>query len=242
MILAGVVAEEKPAGGGGGSPSPPAAFIASIEVAAGVNSTTGYSGGAASIDTTGATLLVAILRGNGSPGSITDSAGNTWNYGTTVVASGSACRLRVAWVSAPATSSTHTFAVSGGGGEASAEVYAFSGSSTGWTLDSQAGAPAHQSGTSVVTGSVTPSATGEIIVAAVGSNGSLSTATMSNGFSGGVSGQATNYALPQHLSGTPELGASGYLIDASSAAISTTFTTSASNGDWNWIIAAFKAN
>lgn len=229
--------------GMGGSPSPPpsgATFIASIEAvgssyATPNNSITGAGGGASSINTTGASIIVAIIRANNAIPSMSDSESNTWSYGTVYTTSGSLCNIVVASVVNPTTSSIHTF--NPGGSEASAEIFAFSGGS-GWTLDTEAGSSTNTSGTSVVTGSITPSGSGEIIVAGIGSNGSESTGTVNNGFTGGQ-GVSSGDMLPQKLSTSPEIGGGAYLIDSSSSSIDAVFSTGTSNGDWVWIIAAF---
>ena len=226
---------------GGSSPPPPpsGSFLASIEaIHGGTNSTTGATGGAASINTTDATLLVAVVRAADNTPVITDSANNTWNYGPVYEATGTACFIYIAWVSNPVTSTTHTFSPTAVDG--SCDVFAFTGG-TAWTLDVSAGAVAATPGTTVLTGSLSLSGDGEIIVAGIGSNGSESSATVSNGFSGGITGDAADEALPQLLSSSPELGGGAYLIDSADTLISTTFSTGTSNTDWTWVIAAFKA-
>ena len=126
-------------------------FIASIEaINGGTNSTTGASGGNSSIDTTGATLLAAVVRANGTAPTISDGV-NTWQYGT-VYTNGSSCQMCVAWVSSPVTSTTHSFDATAS--EGSAEVFAFSGGSS-WTLDVEAGGGTEGDST---TPDITPSA------------------------------------------------------------------------------------
>jgi hypothetical protein len=216
------------------------AFVASIEaVNASIvappnnNSKTGQSGGGTSINTTGATLLVAVLRSNGSTPTITDSASNTWSLGT-VFTIGGVSRVRLAWVINPTTSTTHTF--NPNALEGSAEIFAFSGSGS-WSLTTVSGATSSTSGTSVTTRSISTSAN-DLVIAGLSSNASQSAGTINNGFDGGISGGPAGTALPQRLSGTPEVGMGGYLI-SSGGSISATFTTSVSNADWIWVIGGF---
>lgn len=215
-------------------PTPPV-FIASIEAISGTNSITGQTGGASTIDTTGATLLVACVRANGSTPTITDSAGNTWVYGTEFINDGSICHMRVAYVVNPVTSATHSFTPSAA--EGSADIFAFSGGS-GWVLDTEAGGGA--TGTST-TPSITPAGINEVIVVSIGSNAGETSGTVNNGFTGGQ-GVGAGDALPQKLSGSPEVGMGAYLIYTSASAINAEFTASPNNSDFNPLIAAFKTS
>lgn len=212
--------------------------ILAIEPAAGgTNSTTGAAGGAASIDTTGATILIAILTSLTAASTVTDSESNSWTYGTTFTATGTNVIMRVGYCINPTTSTVHTFGTNGGNA-AVVDVYAFSGAGT-WALDTEAGALAAQVGTSVISPSLIPAGANEAIVAGIGSNGSEVTATVSNGFNGGQ-GVAVGSALPQKLSGTPEVTAAAYLVDSAAVSITTTFTTTPGNSDWMAIAAAFS--
>lgn len=203
------------------------------------NSITGASGGANTIDTTGATLFVAILRcngGSGNPPDISDSEGNIWSLGSISTGIGS-CLMRLAWVFNPTTSTTHSFDCPAPATEGSAEVFAFGGSGT-WSKISEVLASSETSGTSVVTGSVT-ALLDDVVIAGIGSNGSESSGTINSGFSGGISGDPTDTALPQLLSSSPEVGMSGFLI-SSGGSVAATFSTSVSNGDWKWAISNFR--
>ena len=145
--------------------------------------------------------------------------------------------MRVGYCINPTTSTVHTFGTNGGNA-AVVDVYAFSGAGT-WALDTEAGALAAQVGTSVISPSLIPAGANEAIVAGIGSNGSEVTATVSNGFNGGQ-GVAVGSALPQKLSGTPEVTAAAYLVDSAAVSITTTFTTTPGNSDWMAIAAAFS--
>jgi hypothetical protein len=89
---------------------------------------------------------------------------------------------------------------------------------------------------------VTPSVIGEVIIAGITSNGSVVTGTVNNGFSGGITGQPTDVAMPQNFNDSPEVGVGAYLIDPADAAISATFSVTEPNGDWAWCVAAFKVS
>jgi hypothetical protein len=207
-------------------------------------STTGgygpYGTAATSIDTTGASLLVAIMMTRAT-GTITmaDSESNAWTYGTNYAAIGSSTVMTVAYCANPVTSSTHTFNPQSSGGDPACVVFVFGGGS-GWTLDTEAGATTSTSGSTVATGSIIPAGAGEIIVAGIGSNSSNAIASINNGFDGGISGQTLGTMLPQYINDSAEPGGGGYLIDNSGASISATFLTNPLNPDWTWVIAAFK--
>ena len=215
--------------------------ICAINTASSTNdSTTGASGGATSLNTTGATILVAFVRATSTP-TIVDSATvngaagyNTWTY--LKVSSGTSSKCLIAYCINPSTSTTHWFEATGTFG--SCEVFAFKGV-TGWSVDSSSQSTNTQSGTTVVSGSINLAGTGEVVIVGIGSNSTQASATVNNGFNGGQ-GVASGAALCQLLGTLPELGGSAYLIDASSSSISATFTTSHTNSDWVWAIAAFK--
>jgi hypothetical protein len=219
-----------------------ASFLASIEAvnsayiaAPNNNSKTGLAGGGTSIDTTGATMLCAIIRANSANPLLTDSASNTWQLSSTFT-SGGVARIRVAWVFNPITSTTHSFNPTPNPNEASCDVFAFTGAGS-WSQVNIAGATTNTSGTSVTTGSIGTSS-GDVVLAGLCSNASISSGTVNNGFDGGIAGQPFGTALAQRLSGTPELGMGAYLISGGGS-INAKFTTSASNGDWIWAICSF---
>ena len=203
-------------------------FIASIEFALNINSTTGSMGGASSIDTTGATLLVAILKGAHNPtinpSNVSDSAGNRWLVGTTYHAIGqfeADTEICVAYVVNPITSTAHTFGTNlfDGG----ADFFAFRGA-TNWTLDVEAGFSTAITESTIVTDSITPSTPHSVIVAGIVSNDLVAvTGTVNNGHS---------FAN--------EAGGAAYLL-AQAATTGTTFTFN--NGGTSaacQVIAAFK--
>jgi hypothetical protein len=210
-------------------------FGGSIEaIEGGENSVTGAGGGDGTMDTTGATLFVATVRSTTNPPVITDSAGNTWIYGP--VATGSGSYVCQAWVINPLASTSHTFTPTGSDG--SCDVFWFNGAGT-WSVDTSAQSSSPSTGPVVVAGPITPAGTGELIIAGISSNGGETTSTIDGGFSGGISGVPVNTAMNQLLSGSPEVGSGGYLIDGTDAPISATFTGTGDNSDFTWSITAF---
>jgi hypothetical protein len=201
------------------------------------NSTTGLAGGATSIDTTGATLLVAFTAGgnSGTP-TMVDSASNTWASGPEFSQGAANPAVNFHYVFNPITSTTHTFDPEHTAG--SCVVFAFSGAGI-WALDQMVGATTQTSGTTVTTGSVTPSQVGDVIIGGIGSFASIGPGSVNNGFTGGQ-GVAAGSALSQRLSGSPCPSLAGYLIDSASSSINVTFSSVPSNADWIWAIAAFK--
>lgn len=222
-------------------PSTPT-FIASIMAANGVgsNSVTGASGGASSINTTGATLLCAVIIAHnaGTPTmSISDSKSNTWTI-TAPVQVTTDIWASVAYVLSPSSvGSGHTFTSSSPASYTA--VFAF-GTSTGWTFDqkSTSGSSANSPQT---TPSITPALANEVIIAGFGDFNAIVTGTVNNSFAGGQGVGSTNF-IPQNLSGSPCVGGAAYLIDSSTSSINVTFTFTPSTSGFSYgsIIAAFK--
>jgi hypothetical protein len=201
------------------------------------NSTTGLSGGAVTIDTTGATLIVAFTAGGNSGVFVMqDSASNAWTTGPIFAQSTLNPTVNFHYVFNPITSATHTFDPEHTAG--ASEVFVFGGAGT-WTLDQMSGATTHTAGTTITTGSITPSQAGDVIVAGIGSFQSIGPGLVNNSFSGGP-GVAVGSALSQRLSASPCASLAGYLIDSSSSSINATFSSIPNNSDWMWAIAAFK--
>jgi hypothetical protein len=237
-IWCGPIAEEVQHG----SPVLPT-FVASIACiqtgtpAPQTNSTTGASGGAQSIDTTGATLLVAFVRSvdSSTTPTIIDSESNTWVYLEQYGPAGHSPQACIAYVVNPTTSATHSFTATSEDG--SAEVYAFSGTGS-WSVDKQSGTNTTQSGTTPSTDTITPANANEVVIAGFSSNQAVVSGTVNNGFSGGISGDATDVALCQQLNTNPETGGTGYLFSTGSS-VDATFTFSSGNTDWIWAMACF---
>lgn len=110
----------------------------------------------ASIDTTGATLLVVVNAdfNFGALSTPTDSKSNTWTNRTTYGTGGA--KVRISYVENPTVGSGHTFSC--GGGSNGIAVIALSGTKTSSAYDVENGADGAQSG------SVTPSEDNEILI------------------------------------------------------------------------------
>jgi len=213
------------------SSTTPPGFVVSATATQHVN-----SGVSAAVNTTGATLLVAVITWiEGGLGNIADSQGNTWNYLTTYTSGGSNNATRIAYAYSYAggplaTSATHTFTVSGSSGAQyfCTVVQAFSGTlTTAAVYETSTGANSGLTSPFQI-GSITPT-TGDIIVSGFGTNSdSGTTASINAGFSTPV--LSTN--------GTDENCASSYLL-GSSGAVNPTWTTNASSQNTG-VVAAFK--
>ena len=122
-------------------------------------------------DTTGASLIViavaTIFNATPTPTDLLNgsASGNTWTP-LTAYADGGTSFVRLYYCVNPNTSSTHTFSVSSGSGiYPSIFMIAFSGTDTSTPFDVQNGA-SHSSGTTLATGSVTPSKALSVFVTA----------------------------------------------------------------------------
>ena len=203
--------------------------------------------GQVTLNTTGATLLVAILTNDttaGTPPTITDSLGNTWNYLPTYgVASGSAARTLIA------------YAYSNGGGALStgsdtftiptthfdcAVIFAFSGTLTtsavydgvqtgGFNL----GTPTAGSGFYVGTG--IPPVAGDLIISGVGSNNSMASATVSS------TGSSETWSTPvTQGNNADETGSGAYILSASGNPVNPFWTGATSASGFNGVVACFR--
>jgi hypothetical protein len=225
----------------------PAVFIASITVQGTNNSLSGNTPVGGSINTTGATVLIAALRANANPytpvsgTNIIDSMGNTWLF-TTFAYSGnhgiSNAVAGFAYCSNPITSAAHTFEALGN--YLTMDVYAFSGGGVGgWAFDQFATTPGPESGP-VTCGPITPSQTGEIILGVIASFNEITEGTVNNGFSGGVIGDPADQARFIGFTDNDMVGSSAYLIDAADAPISAVFQDTGGNSDYTGALASFK--
>ena len=189
-------------------------------VASAVNT---YPSHIATMDTTGATLLVGIVSsyGAGTSTLITDSLGNTWVPLTELVA-GSTNRTRMSYCYSPTVGVGHTFTTTGT--FPGIAVFAFSGI-TGGTVDSnQTGglnSPAQP-------GSITPSA-GAIVLSGFGSNGTIASVSVDSGFTG----------LIEQASPSLETLAGAYLLNAANSPLNPIWTATASD-TMQCVIASFS--
>ena len=121
-----------------------------------------------SIDTTGAALLIVVVSWlAGVTLAVSDSKSNTW-HGMTAQASGSA-QTRIYWCVPTTVGTGHTFTAATTGGAPGIDAASFSGSVTATPNDQENGAHS-DAATTLATGSITPSATGALVIAALGSN------------------------------------------------------------------------
>jgi hypothetical protein len=194
----------------------------------GSTSVKGTNGGTtSSVDTTGATLLVATLAYY-TVIAISDSKANTWTQ-LTAHTSGSANSV-IYYCKNPTVGTGHTFTSAVSGNYSVLHVLYFSGTDTSAPFDVQNGAGGV--GSPFQTGSVTPGSANEVIVAHGGMNSSTGPYTIDSGFTA---------PLQDIYTGGVNFGSlTGYLIQTSAAAVNPTFGGGGgSNNAGN--IATFKA-
>lgn len=123
----------------------------------------GGSGTSSAIDTTGASLLVAYVADftGSSPATFADSQGNTWTALTARPLTGN-MRSQMYYCASPSTSASHTFSATGTNSFAAIAIAAYSGTATS-PYDQETGATT-LTGTSLATGSVTPSENNELVI------------------------------------------------------------------------------
>ncbi len=207
-------------------------LVSSVSVGSpdGLNVTT------AAIDTTGADFIV-ISSGYyevASPAlGVSDNKGNTYSGLTvrTVVGDG---EVRLWYVANPTVGTGHTFSTTGASGPnptyGAIVVGAFSGSQLTTPFDVQNGATT--TGTSLATGSITPSADNELIIAGLSVGGTITNLAINSGLS--IVAQV-GYVAAQHY-GT----ALAYLAQGTAAAINPTWSWTTSRSS-EAAIASFKA-
>lgn len=123
------------------------------------------------IDTTGATLLVVVASYlYNAAVTLTDSAGNTWTP-LTAYSTSASTRVRIYYCLSPSTSASHTFQLAGALSYPALAVAAFSGTLTASAFDVENG-NFNNSGTTVATGTVTPSEGNELLIFGFSSNAS----------------------------------------------------------------------
>lgn len=129
------------------------------------------------IDTTGASLLVqaAVWFNSDATPTMGDSKANTWT-GLTVRAA-ARYNIRLFYAANPTVGTGHTFTTGASTENGSLAAVAFSGVATSTPFDQQNGAISATSETTLQTGSVTPSAAGQVIVTAFGVDDPANTGT-----------------------------------------------------------------
>lgn len=225
-------------------PAKPRGFMAGLSAGGGgVNAYTflaaqscGFTSGSSgctspAINTTGATLLAAVVTGITSSPGLTDSASNTWSGGTLIGVIPD--YVTIYYKLNPATSASHTFTLGSGSATFSAlAVAAFSGGPQK-TFDALSvgatGASSSPSG-----GSITPAQNNEIVIAGVENH---SGGTTINSLNGGFTIPANgNFAA---IANQNAGAAIAYLIQTTAGAANPTWTLSASD-TWVAVNAAFK--
>jgi hypothetical protein len=201
------------------------ATIATVTSGSASNTGSG-SATTASLDTTGATLLVAVCMDASTTG-VTDSKSNTW--ATAVVQTTSGNTLGIYYVKNPTVGTGHTFTC--GSVVASISVAAFSGTDTTANVDQT---NSHfQAGTATIqAGSITPSASNEIVIGAFGDADNHPPYSIDSSY--------TIYAHANYVAGLAFGSALAYLIQTSAAATNPTWTFAASGSPYS-AIASFKA-
>jgi hypothetical protein len=198
------------------------------------NSGTGNAQASAAIDTTGATLLVALCgRGQSVPTTTaSDSKSNTWSSLTP--GTGSNPESIIFYVVNPTVGTGHTFTIGSAGGYAAAIVSAFTGVDTSSPFDQQnaTGAAGWVDGTAFP-GSITPGVNNELVVSCAASQ--LTTTSWL------ASGMTIIDQIPFNSGISVFHGvATAYVVQTSAAAINPNWTQGAS---WAGAmsIASFKA-
>lgn len=181
------------------------------------------------VDTTGCTLLIAVIScfSTGGAAVFSDSKSNTWTK-LTLRDSGNTTNL-IAYAQNPTVGSGHTFSGTSGTFFGSICVSGFSGTATTSVFDQQNGATT-AGATTLATGSVTPSANNELIIASAGSASVGQPYTIGSGFTIAV----------QDPGGSSYPSGLAYLIQTSASAINPTWTFNAS-AEAEACIATFKA-
>lgn len=165
------------------------------------------------INSTGATLLTAMVAYYGTTGTtanISDSSGNTWTQ-LSDYTNGTNYRVRLFYCLAPTSAASHTMTFSKSGSYPTVCFSAWSGVST---YDSESGSSAN--GTSVKPGSITPTSSGALLLTSL-FNGAVQSYAIDSGF--------TELANVAFLSGQHVGGEFAYLIQPTAAAV---------NPTWSW--------
>jgi hypothetical protein len=175
-------------------------------------------------NTTGATLLVALMEGTATLSAPSDSHSNTWTPLTTY---GTSAFFKFYYVTTPTVGASHTFTNNSGGGTV-LYVAAFSGINGGFQTGTDAGSTT-PSGATIQPGSITPSPACNLIVTGVVNGVGSLTFSVNDSF---TVLQTQNTFAPS--------GSIAYLVDSGTTAINPTWTASAAGSDAGANIAAFK--
>ncbi len=191
-----------------------------------------------SVDTTGATLLVASIQwypGITTDTVLTDSKSNTWNA-LTKKSVGGISKIMY-WSIPTSVGASHTFTSAASEIYSSLEVTAWSGTHATTPFDQQNGST-FQNDATVQPGSVTPTEDNELVVCSVGITGNVTTQT-ALAIDGGFTIQEEINRVSNNMA-----GAQAYLIQTSAAAANPTWTwtfLAVPPTDLGVTIATFKA-
>lgn len=186
------------------------------------------AGTTSGINTTGATLLVAVAGAEafGSETGVSDSRGNTW---TALTRAGSGdLGARIWYCVNPSVGSGHTFSASAS--YRAIAVTAWSGNAASPFDVEIAGA---RGSSPVSAGNITPSENGALIIAAIGLGGTTSSTSVGSGFTTGPKIEG--------LSGTRYGAAIGYLEQATAATVNPAWTYTGGSNNGAPAAAVFKA-
>lgn len=194
---------------------------------AGSSATTG------SADTSGATLLVAVVVRESSSGAVTvsDSKGNSWTALTEPSGGASGVRCRIYYCASPTVGSGHTFTAAASGLLGTILVLAFSGTS-GTPFDQENGANSSGNTATFQAGTITPSEDNGVVVAGVAVNNGITTDTIDE-----------SYTIQEKQAFNPGVaygGAAAYKIQTTATATNPTWTLSG-NRNVSAVIASFKS-
>ena len=143
----------------------------------------------ASIDTTGCTLLVAVLNGQGGdtwPATpITDNKSNVWHGLTLRSASGDKVQIWYSYTGNVGTGHTFTMSITNASGYFNVAASGWKGTATDSTVfDVETGNAACSPSTSCAPGSLSPAVSGEVAITGTGSDDSPSALTVDTATSG----------------------------------------------------------
>lgn len=196
------------------------AYSVIAHVSAGSTDTNSITTGA--IDTTGADLLVAWVANETGLGgaALSDSKGNTWTALTTVTESPEEGILY--YTKPSSVGSGHTFTATATGARPTIAVGAFAGAKATSPHDQQNSNSTGSAGTTLSTGSITPSEANELVIAGHASRASTGTLSIDGGFTIGT--QVDGDGVNNQSAGL------AYLIQTSAAAANPTWTQTNSTG------------
>jgi hypothetical protein len=197
----------------GGSPPAAIVFVDSV----GTGSSNGTDVTSATINSTGANFLVAAVAdfGGGTLGTVSDSKSNSWNPLTTFVDGTNLSRVKVSWSKPTTVGSGHTASYTG---TQPAIGFAAFSNVNATPFDTEVGTSGTASNPSA--GSITPSASGALLIASTGCLPNGTAPTPDSGFTiiASLNATANNFGFGM-----------AYLIETTIVAKNPTWTISIGN-------------